>query len=667
MLISNHNIIAMKKNLLAAAAFLAVINVSSQTVITEKCATMPSLDYRMKNNSTLKKAWDENHASKKQMRSTGTYDTTGYVVIPVVFHVVYNPSTPAQNIDDSLIFSQMAVLNEDYTKTHPYVSSTLAVFDSISAVTGIKFCLATVDPMGNPTTGIERISSTTSHLLTPLTNSVKSASAGGADPWPSSKYLNIWTCEMAFGAVLGYAQFPGDDPLTDGVVLHWNYVGEKIGASTAPNNLGRTLTHEGGHWLGMRHVWGDGDCNADDGIWDTPDSDAASAQDCDTTRNICNEATNGNMFWGGYDPVDNVQNYMDYSADACMTMFTRQQVNRMWYNILEHRDSLFYSDGCGTPALNGYVITQNISCPSSCDGVATVVPVVGTAPFQFLWNDALAQTNDTATGLCHGTYTVRVIDADNDTIWINAFVNTHTTMFANATVTNATVCGQYGTIVANGMGGMPPYTYTLDTVSQSSNVFSNLPVGSYYLSVMDSCGTTFDQTVMIDSVELSATAVITNDGCGNCGAINVNATGGNGGYTYALDTLAPQPGDVFSGLAAGNYTVTVYDTCGNTEVLTVVVANTIGIAEWSHSKSLRVYPNPVTNTLNLELEGDRFEGIESVTLLNEMGQCLRVLQAQLNGKTCSLEVNDLPDGMYIVKVQSVTGNFVLGKFIKSEQ
>ncbi|HLP10566.1 MAG TPA: M43 family zinc metalloprotease [Flavobacteriales bacterium] len=655
----------MKKCLLAAATFFTVINVSSQTVINEKCATMPSVEFRKKNDPSVQKRWDESYASKKQLRSTANYDTTGYVVIPVVFHVVYNPSNPSENIDDTLIFSQIDVLNRDHNKTHPYVASTLAVFDSISAVTGIQFKLATVDPMGNPTTGIERISSTTSHLLAPFTNSVKTAAGGGADPWPSSQYLNIWTCEMAFGAVLGYAQFPGDDPATDGVVLHWNYVGEKIGAPTAPSNLGRTMTHEGGHWLGMRHVWGDGDCSMDDNIWDTPDSDAASSQDCMLTRNDCTDA--GNMFWGGYDPVDNVQNYMDYSSDACMTMFTRQQVNRMWHYMLEFRDSLFHSGGCGTPALNGYVITQNISCPASCDGMATVVPVVGTAPFQYLWNDPMAQTNDTATGLCHGTYTVRVIDADNDTIWINAFVTTHNTMFATAAVSDATVCGQFGTIVANAVGGMAPYTYTLDTVSQSSNTFSNIPVGSYYLSVMDSCGTVFDQTVIIDSVDLTATTVITNDACGNCGAINVNASGGNGGYTYALDSLAPQSSDIFSGLAAGTYTVTVYDTCGNTETLTVVIENTIGLAEIEMEKSLNVYPNPASHMLTIELGGPGFESIKSIAILDEIGRPAYISTGQLTGTKQLVPVTDLANGMYVVKLQSVMGQTMLRKFIKSGQ
>jgi Pregnancy-associated plasma protein-A/Secretion system C-terminal sorting domain/SprB repeat len=489
----------MRLTLLSICLGIFLMNAHAQSVTNEKCGTMPSLEKRMDQNAAIKKLWDDKHSSKKQTRGGVNYDTTGYVVIPVVFHVVYNPANPEENIDDSLIFSQIDVLNEDHTKTHPYVGTTLPVFDSISKATGIKFCLATVDPAGNPTTGINRISSTSSHLLTPFNNSVKSSATGGADPWPRNQYLNIWTCEMAFGAVLGYAQFPWDAPATDGVVLHWNYVGEKIGAPTAPSNLGRTMTHEGGHWLGMRHIWGDGNCSVDDGIWDTPDSDAASAQDCMLTRNDCTES--GNLFWAGYDPVDNVQNYMDYSADGCMTMFTKKQINRMWHYMIEDRDSLFYSTGCDTPKLNGYVVTRNITCSSSCDGEATAYVAMGTAPFTYLWDDALAQTTQTATGLCKGNYNVRIIDADNDTIFIQSFVQTHDNLGVTA-LTLDSPCDTCvdGQITVNAAGGNPPYSYSFEGGPfQANNVFDSLVPGTYSISVLDSCGTLINMTVVIEN------------------------------------------------------------------------------------------------------------------------------------------------------------------------
>lgn len=580
----------MKAILLVIFTGLFLSNVKSQSLPKEKCGTMPSLETRMNTDASIKKLWSDKHASKTQTRSGVNYDTTGYVVIPVVFHIVHNPANPSENIDDSLIFSQMDILNEDHTKTHPYTATTLPVFDSISKSTGIKFCLAMFDPAGNPTTGINRISSTSSHLLTPFTNSVKSSATGGADPWPRNFYLNIWVCEMAFGAVLGYAQFPWDASATDGVVLHWNYVGEKIGAPTAPNNLGRTMTHEGGHWLGMRHVWGDGGCAVDDGIDDTPDSDAASSQDCMLTRNDCDEA--GNLFWAGYDPVDNVQNYMDYSADACMTMFSKKQINRMWHYMIEDRDSLFYSTGCDTPKLNGYVVTRNITCSGSCDGEATAYVAMGTAPFTYLWNDPLAQTTQMATALCKGNYQVRIIDADNDTIFIQSFVQTHNNLGVTATATH---------------------------------------------SPCDTC---------VD------------------GQITVNAAGGNPPYSYSFEGGPFQSNNFYDSLVPGTYSIGVIDSCGTLVNVTVVVVNTIGIVESSAQNVFNVYPNPVSNLVKINLNG-QLSGVEkSIVILNRLGAVIYSFKASSNVNYIEIPVENFTNGLYLIKIQTNTGISQSNKFLK---
>lgn len=577
----------MKSILFLSTLLFLNLCVSAQYVINEKCGTMPSLEHRL-NDPLIKKLWENNQASKKTNRSSVNYDTTGYLVIPVVFHVVHNPSNPSENIDDTLIFSQIDVLNEDHTKTHPYVSSTLPVFDSISAITGIKFCLATVDPLGAATTGITRTSSTSSHLLTPFNNSVKADATGGKDPWPRNSYLNIWSCEMAFGAVLGYAQFPWDAQATDGVVLHWNYVGEKIGASTAPSNLGRTMTHEGGHWLGMRHIWGDGACGVEDGIHDTPDSDAASSQDCMLTRNDCDDA--GNLFWKGYDPVDNVQNYMDYSADACMTMFTRNQTTRMWHYIIEHRDSLFYSYGCDTPKLNGYVVTRNITCSSSCDGEATAYVAAGTAPFSYLWNDGLAQTTQTATGLCKGTYNVRIIDADNDTIFIQSFVQTHDNLSVLASTVNSTcdTCVE-GSITINALGGSAPYSYSFEGGPfQSVNVFDSLIPGTYSISVLDSCGTLIN--------------------------------------------------------------------------LSIVIENTISVDDINSQYDFAIFPNPASSKITLSSINSTIRKGD-VIILNQLGKVV-FTERITNSISNEVNIDQLPNGLYFLRLRMNGGSEVTHKFVK---
>ena len=143
--------------------------------------------------------------------------------------------------------------------------------------------MATIDPNGAATNGITRTSTSVSAFGT--NDEMKFNSSGGKDAWPASDYLNMWVCDIS-GGILGYAQFPGGNPATDGVVMDYQYFGT-IGTATAPFDLGRTTTHEVGHWLNLRHIWGDGNCNADDFVSDTPTSDAAN-YGCATTHTSCN-------------------------------------------------------------------------------------------------------------------------------------------------------------------------------------------------------------------------------------------------------------------------------------------------------------------------------------------------------------------------------------------
>ncbi|MFI5203686.1 MAG: M43 family zinc metalloprotease [Flavobacteriales bacterium] len=488
----------MKKTVLFFLWLTVSLSAWAQQPVNEKCGTIPSLEYRKQHDLFF-----INHKVPATRNASTGYDTSGYVIVPVVFHVVYLQSDSAnQNIHDTIIWSQMDVLNEDFLRMNADAVNTLPIFDSIAVNTGIHFQLATFDPLGNPTNGITRTSTTTSHLLTPLTNSVKSNATGGKDPWPTDQYLNIWVCDMSFMGnpiVLGYAQFPGDNPATDGVVLQYNYVGATLDPGTAPNNLGRTATHESGHWFGMRHIWGDGGCGIDDGIMDTPDSDAASQTNCILTANNCDDA--GNTFWGSLDPVDMVQNYMDYSEDGCMNAYTREQMHRMWYYIVNDRYDLFTSAGCGTSPLNGYAVSKRISCPGNCDGSATVYPVEGTAPFSYLWNDLLLQDSSTAVGLCKGMYTVRVIDADNDTIFMNAWVN-GPDFLVPTIISVGTPCATCttGSITVNANGGVPPYMYALNSgTPQASNQFTGLTPGNYLITVTDSCGNMFSDSVTVQN------------------------------------------------------------------------------------------------------------------------------------------------------------------------
>lgn len=247
------------------------------------------------------------------------------ITIPVVVHVVYKANS--QNISTSQIQSQIDVLNEDFRRMNSDANGTWPQ----AADTEIEFCLATVDPSGNSTTGIQRRK--TNKRSFGSNDAMKANNTGGINAWPASDYLNIWVCNLS-GGLLGYAQFPGGPASTDGVVVDYAYFGN-TGTATAPFDLGRTATHEVGHWLNLRHIWGDGGCSVDDFVSDTPLSDASNGG-CATGHVSCGS-------------VDMVENYMDYSDDACMNLFTSGQSNRMnaLFSAGGARASLLSSGGCG--------------------------------------------------------------------------------------------------------------------------------------------------------------------------------------------------------------------------------------------------------------------------------------------------------------------------------
>jgi outer membrane lipoprotein-sorting protein len=263
--------------------------------------------------------------------------------IPVVFHVVYKGT--AQNVSESLLLSQIAVLNEDFRRLNADSNNTRALFKDRAADVGFEFFLATIDPEGNPTTGITRTSTTTTFNFFDL-DAMKSSATGGKDAWNTAEYLNIWVCDLG-GAILGFAyppsaapNWPGgqtpSDPAFDGVVLHYQVVGYDNPGATGQLSIadkGRTAVHEVGHYFGLRHIWGDSgnpftgapDCDItqDDGFSDTPHMGNNSQQTgCSFSKNTC---TNGES----PDEPDMVENYMDYSTETCQNMFTQQQANLM--------------------------------------------------------------------------------------------------------------------------------------------------------------------------------------------------------------------------------------------------------------------------------------------------------------------------------------------------
>ncbi|MGC6429145.1 MAG: M43 family zinc metalloprotease, partial [Flavobacteriales bacterium] len=255
--------------------------------------------------------------------------------IPVVIHILYNNSE--QNISDEQINSQMISLNNDFRALNSDLSNLPAPFENLIADSQIEFCLAQIDPEGNPTSGINRVFTNQNSFS--YNNNMKFTSSGGVDAWDTDLYLNIWVCNL--NNLLGYAQFPGGDPTTDGVVVANTAFGS-TGIAAAPYNLGRTLTHEIGHWLNLRHIWGDSNCG-NDFVDDTPAHEQAN-YGCPTYPQIsCDNGPSGDLF----------MNYMDYTNDACMYMFTQGQKNRMIAALLNSRASLLNSNVCSANIITG--------------------------------------------------------------------------------------------------------------------------------------------------------------------------------------------------------------------------------------------------------------------------------------------------------------------------
>jgi hypothetical protein len=257
---------------------------------------------------------------------------TGLIRIPVVVHVIYN--TAAQNISNAQIQSQIQVLNQDFRRMNTDASSTPAAFAGVAADARLEFALAVRDPNCNPTTGITHTSTSVAGWTFP-SDAMKSTSTGGHDLWNVDKYLNIWVVNYTDGT-LGYGTFPGMPANIQGVVCDYRAFGN-TGTAAAPYGLGRTATHEIGHWLNLNHIWGDdfSACTGSDNVSDTPNQGGFNGG-CPTFPHVsCMNGPNGDMF----------MNYMDYTDDNCMNTFTAGQVVRMDAALHTTRASILASDG----------------------------------------------------------------------------------------------------------------------------------------------------------------------------------------------------------------------------------------------------------------------------------------------------------------------------------
>jgi hypothetical protein len=328
----------------------ALLTAGVQVYAQQKCGIVESTS-RLRLKNLLKEddddfeEWMKRKLSLSQTRSGRK--KSGPYRIPVVFHVIHNgePIGTQTNISDEQIYSQMRVLNEDFQRRNADAVNTPDEFQDVAGAMDIQFVIARSDPNGNVTTGINRVLGTRTSWT-----SFDEFELKGLSYWPAEDYLNIWVCDLT--DFLGLAQYPesdlpglGSSPMlreTDGLMVQYQAFGSIDDGNFVLEpqyNKGRTVPHEIAHFLGLRHIWGDtSGCDGSDFVDDTPVQDGSSSGCPKYPHKTCN---NSNMF----------MNFMDYTDDRCMNMFTKQQVERMEI-VLQNsprRKSLLTSPGLVAP------------------------------------------------------------------------------------------------------------------------------------------------------------------------------------------------------------------------------------------------------------------------------------------------------------------------------
>lgn len=357
-------------------ALWLIIPAKAQTLLQEPCGTEPYNELLRNRGQILEdrnqfEKWLSDKIKQRRERLQFRFESeeSQTIVIPVVVHIIHNdePIGSGLNIPDAQIHSQIAVINKDFRRENTDANQTPAEFLSVAGNMDIQFVLAKRDPEGLPTNGIVRKKGTKTSWGFNNDIELKSMSY-----WPAEDYLNIWVTNLADNNI-GYAQFPvSDQPglessstnrLTDGIVIGYRHFGSiDDGSFNISNNYnkGRTTTHEIGHFFGLLHIWGlTNNCGSTDYVDDTPEQQRPTSG-CPTHPSV--SCGSNNMF----------QNYMDYSHDRCMNIFSAGQVNRMMA-VLQNsprRKSLINSPGAVEPTLfdldlgiRSIASPQEFSCP----------------------------------------------------------------------------------------------------------------------------------------------------------------------------------------------------------------------------------------------------------------------------------------------------------------
>jgi hypothetical protein len=336
----------------------------------KECGTMQMLEQAFELTPSLKTEFTHQtiqfqRAVERQMTGLPFSDLpAGTVFIPIVFHIVLNNP---DIITDAQVQAQLDVLNKDFGGMNSDSVMLPAVFKPLFGKSQIQFKLAKRTPDNEPTNGIVR-TITTTPLYGTLDKSLKYSKLGGDDSWDSNRYFNVWLTNLAGGFILGYSTFPGTSPpAEEGVVIHYTTLPAD---SLTKYNRGRTLTHETGHFFYLYHIWGDENgCTGTDFVDDTPNQGSFSGN-----------CPGGAIITDGCSPFSPgilYENYMDYTDDACMCLFTKGQDTRMETALTSFHPGYLTSNGAEPVALFSLDATiKKIIAPAQRTCASNFSPVI---------------------------------------------------------------------------------------------------------------------------------------------------------------------------------------------------------------------------------------------------------------------------------------------------
>lgn len=636
----------MRQLLLSTLLLLSVAPAFAQRA----CGTMGHLEHQLATDPEMATRMEaiENH-TQHFAQSGGNHERV-VITIPVVFHIIHNGDAvgSSENISDTYINAQLSQLNQDYRKLNSDASLIPAAFTGVAADAEINFCLAQRKPDGTATTGINRLNmGQASWTDTQINSNLKPQTI-----WDRNKYLNIWSVNFGGNSagLLGYAQFPGGTANTDGVVCVYS----SFGSVATPNPAGgvyakgRTLTHEVGHWLNLRHIWGDANCGSDL-VSDTP-TQQTSNYGCPSYPHVtCSNGPNGDMF----------MNYMDYTDDACMYMFSTGQKNRMQalFAAGGARASLATSDGCTAPSGGGTCGTPASLASSSITASGATVSwaaVSGASSYNLQYKTAATST-----------WTTVSVSGTSSTL---SGLSASTTYNYQVAAVCSGTSGSYSaassfTTLASGGTGTPACTVfeSNNTKATAATIPMNATSEAFIGTTTDVDWYRFTTTSSATRVRIQLTSLPADYD------VKLYRNSSNTVIGLSENSGTTNEQIIYNSTSSATYYVRVYgynsaNSCSDSYLLNVATSSTnfktiegLTLVNDNEISAINLFPNPTADKVNINFISTA-EGNVTVRVYDLAGRQVAQQQSSVaeGSNTIGMDTQQLQTGYYFVQVDNGT-------------